>query len=133
LANSISIALADSDGMRALLGPSLIQHGIDISFECDNGRELLNHLASAVTLPDLCVVDVNMPVMSGYSTAKKLITAYPQIGVVGMTYFDQKTEERMLGSGADLCVDRRMSPDEIVSALIDLTNKLRSNNQPLAS
>lgn len=41
-----------------------------------NGQELIDSLSSAFTLPDLIVLDINMPVLSGLDTLKAIRQQY---------------------------------------------------------
>lgn len=59
-----AIVVDDSSLIRALIARFLITQGFEALVEAKNGVEALQQLASA-HVPDLAVLDVNMPVMSG--------------------------------------------------------------------
>ena len=81
------IALADDhkllrQGLKSLvesLGPSY-----KIIYEADNGQQLLSLLVSK-ELPDLIILDLDMPVMDGFETAEVLSKKHPEIPVLVVT------------------------------------------------
>lgn len=114
----ISVALADdSIPMRSIVRSYLVGQGIEIVFECSNGKQLLDYLGTIESLPDVCILDAAMPVLSGYATAKKLLVGYPRIGIIGFSYFDERSTERMIGNGADICIDKGNGRVELVKAI----------------
>ncbi|WP_165452386.1 response regulator [Paenibacillus thalictri] len=52
-------------------------HGYRITGEAENGKQVLR--LAADTCPDLVIVDINMPIMSGLEVAKQLHTLHPHI------------------------------------------------------
>jgi CheY-like chemotaxis protein len=68
------ILLADDDPVdRELFIEAMNDTGFSFRVvEVENGEELLQHLSSAATLPDLIILDLNMPVKDGRETLKEL-------------------------------------------------------------
>lgn len=61
-----------------------------VSLQAGNGKELINILSSGEQhLPELILLDLQMPFMNGYETMEYLRTNYPQIKVLVLT-LDQK-------------------------------------------
>jgi DNA-binding NarL/FixJ family response regulator len=112
--------------MRILLRSYLTHHGMEISFEAENGRQLLNYLQQTSRLPDVCILDANMPVLSGYATAKQIISRFSGVGIIALSFFDATREARMLGNGADICVDKGSRPEEIISAVKEIAERQKS-------
>jgi len=53
-------------------------------------------------LPDVCLLDIDMPVMDGYQTASILKEKYPTIKILAMTVFNHiEKRENILMLGAD--------------------------------
>ncbi|HNW68996.1 MAG TPA: response regulator transcription factor [Bacteroidales bacterium] len=79
---TIKIVLADDhqifrDGIKALLSDE--QH-IEVIAEASNGEELLSLLK--VVKPDVLVLDISMPRISGIELAKTISEAYPEIRIL---------------------------------------------------
>ncbi len=58
-----------------------------VILEAVHGRDLMDKL-EPTNLPDVLFLDINMPVMDGFATAKWLAANYPQIKVVVFTSLD---------------------------------------------
>src|ERR1043165_4575004 len=100
-AHPISVALVDDSlPYRRVLSRYLADHGFKILCEASNGRELFVQLDEFGIVPDGCILDTNMPVMAGSTTAKKLSSTYPWMGLIAHSHFDKKTRQMMLDSGA---------------------------------
>ncbi|HEX4849704.1 MAG TPA: response regulator transcription factor, partial [Puia sp.] len=94
-----------------------------VLFEADNGKEIKNKLASHI-IPDVILLDVNMPEMDGYETAKWVYKNYPQIKILALSmYSDEKTIIRMLRLGAKGYILKNIDPDELKNALDSVVKK----------
>ena len=57
-----------------------------VSLQAGNGKELINKLSSGeYDLPELILLDLQMPFMNGYETMEYLMANYPQIKVMVLT------------------------------------------------
>ncbi len=83
------IALVDDHRLFRSGIASLIQKlsGYSILFEAANGEELIGKIQSGL-LPDIILLDINMPVMNGINTATWLRGAHPEIKVIVLSMFD---------------------------------------------
>lgn len=115
----IKIALADDH----LLFRDVLATVIDGFEECRvillaaNGRELLEKLQPA-RLPDIVILDVNMPRMNGYEAARQLHIAYPGIFVLILTMYDSEmTLLRFLSIGARGFLRKDIHPLDLRSAI----------------
>lgn len=82
----IKIALADD---HVILRKSLaimigMLEGMEVVFEADNGAMLIEKLKTSPR-PDIILLDVTMPVMDGFETAKWLRRNHPDIKVLAVT------------------------------------------------
>ena len=50
----------------------------EIVFDAENGKSALQTMEQTDVVPDVMIVDINMPVMNGFDTAKALLKKYPQ-------------------------------------------------------
>ena len=94
-----------------------------VLFEADNGKEVKNKITQHV-IPDVVLLDVNMPEMDGYETAAWLNKNHPQIKVLALSMFsDEKTIIKMLRLGAKGYVLKNIDPDELKNALDSVMKK----------
>lgn len=87
----ITIALVDDHaGLRVSLHNFLEHYGFSVVLQAANGLELIESLQVLDVLPDICILDVSMPVMDGFQTAAELAERYPQIKVLVFSTLDNK-------------------------------------------
>ncbi len=99
----IKIAIADD---HILIRDSLIEaiHAFKncrVISRAANGQELINNLGSLEALPDVCIVDISMPVLNGYETVVALKKLYPEIKILVLSMFiEEYSIIRMIKNGA---------------------------------
>lgn len=86
----IHVAYADDHVLvrRSILSYLQNLGGISIDIEADNGLDLLKQLDNVNSLPDVIMLDVNMPQMDGFETLCKLREKWPKIKVLVLTAFE---------------------------------------------
>ncbi|MDI1255285.1 MAG: response regulator transcription factor [Flavobacterium sp.] len=73
----------------------------EVSYLCKNGLELLEKFKFQKNIPDIVLMDINMPVMNGIETTKWINDNYPQVKVLALTVEeDEETVLKMLRCGA---------------------------------
>lgn len=76
------IAIADNHNLfRSTFRQVLQGLGHKVIIEATNGKVLVEML-NCSRLPDLCILDVNMPVMDGIQTARHLERYFPAIKIL---------------------------------------------------
>ncbi len=66
-----------------------------------NGRELLDAFVSLEELPDIILMDLNMPEINGVEATKQIHIKYPQIKIIALTSYNTKAFiVNMIQSGA---------------------------------
>ncbi|MFN8242741.1 MAG: response regulator transcription factor [Ferruginibacter sp.] len=87
--DKIKIAIVDDNSVLLhQLSENLSAAGIiDVLFTASNGSDLMSKLVHAEKLPDLILMDIEMPVMNGIE-ATKVITQETGIKVLILTVFD---------------------------------------------
>jgi two-component system NarL family response regulator len=97
----IRIMLADDHTMvREALRVVLEQDvGMQVVGEVGDGETVLK--MAAQLMPDVVIMDVAMPGLSGIETTRRLLASHPQIKVLALsTYLDRHTVQQMLDAGA---------------------------------
>jgi DNA-binding NarL/FixJ family response regulator len=118
------IALADDHALlRNGLANLLRDLEYEVVFEAGNGEEFIEKLA-ANSLPDIVLMDINMPKMDGYDTAQWLKKNYPDIKVLALSmYDDENAIIRMLRCGAKGYILKDSDPAELKLAMHALLTK----------
>jgi len=103
------------DALATLIGSFDECKVIDVAA---NGRELINNLEKG-KLPDLVLLDLNMPEMDGYETAHWLQKNHPEIRIIILTMFDSEIALiRLLQAGVRGFLKKDVHPVELKTALI---------------
>jgi DNA-binding NarL/FixJ family response regulator len=94
-----------------------------VLFEADNGKDFINQLQPRL-LPDIVLLDINMPEMDGYETALWLKRNYPGIKILALSMFDNENSIiRMMKNGAKGYILKDIDPAEFRWALDSLMRK----------
>ena len=97
--------------------------GYNVLAEADNGKELKVKIQQHL-VPDIVLLDVNMPEMDGFETTQWLRTNYPFIKVLVLSMLsDEKTIIKMFRLGAKGYLLKNTDADELKKALDAVINK----------
>ena len=114
--NSIGIKVAlvdDSSVIRNSIQEIISLWGYDVVVTAIHGKDLLRQL-TAGNVPDICITDLNMPVMNGYKTIEALKAQWPDIKIIAFSITNTKREEdRALEAGAHAFVSKLSSIVEL--------------------
>jgi two-component system, chemotaxis family, chemotaxis protein CheY len=113
------MVIDDSRAMRLILTRIATQLGFTV-VEAGNGREALDKLAEMSEVPELALVDWNMPEMNGleFVTAVRAEARYkPMTLMMVTTESEQGQIVRALAAGAHEYVIKPFTPDAIVEKL----------------
>ena len=84
---------------------------------CGTGRELTECIENGI-LPDVAILDLNMPNMNGFETAAWLQQNYPDISVLMLTMYDSELSLiRLLQLGVKGFLKKDVHPDELKFAI----------------
>lgn len=97
--------------------------GYTVLFEANNGQDLMKTL-DANNLPDLVLLDINMPVKDGFETALWLKQNHPDIKVLALSMYDNEPSIiKMLRNGAKGYLLKDTAPKEFKTALDAVMSK----------
>ena len=127
----IKIGLVDDHQLFRKLLSALLNNlnGFTVVVEAKHGQELQDQLEAGSPLPDIMLIDVNMPVMNGFQTAKWLRATYPSLRMVALSMNEiDQTIMDMLKAGCCSYLLKDTHPDLLKTALheIYLTNYYNS-------
>jgi two-component system chemotaxis response regulator CheY len=114
-----ALVIDDSRAMRSILRRTLVDLGFEVE-EAGDGQEALDVLISGELLPDVCLVDWNMPVMNGldFVTTVRRTREWRQITLMMVTTESEHTQVvRALAAGAHEYVIKPFTGDAIVDKL----------------
>ena len=71
-----------------------------VLMDAGNGKDFISQIKPSA-LPDIVLLDINMPLMDGYATAKWLNVNYPEIKILTLSMLDNETSIiKMIRNGA---------------------------------
>ncbi len=117
--NNIKVALADDHILLRNALAALIDSFGDcrVIIQAGSGTELVNYMKSS-TLPDVVLLDLNMPGMNGFETANWLYTHHPAIHVLMLTMYDSELSLiQLLKSGVKGFLKKDIHPSELKFAI----------------
>lgn len=89
-----------------------------------NGEDLLQKLATLKELPDIILLDVNMPVMEGPEAAQRVAEKYPLIRTAALSVKDDDmTVISMIKGGCCAYLLKDIHPNELEKALLEIQEK----------
>ncbi len=123
--NNVHIAYAEDNTIVRKGVVSLINSmgGITVAIEAENGKDLLQQLEKANKVPDVCLLDINMPGMNGFEALDELMEKWPEIKVLVLTVFDIEVYKiKMILNGARGYLLKNCNPEELKRAIKTVHN-----------
>ncbi|WP_138483375.1 response regulator [Dyadobacter bucti] len=120
-----TIAIVDDHELMAKALSGLVQkfEEYDVLYEVPGGNELI-YMIKMKMVPDIVLLDINMPEMDGYDTALWLKNNYPEVKVLALSMNDKEESiVRMLRNGARGYLLKGCKPHELKQALDSLVQK----------
>lgn len=95
-----------------------------VLYTCMNGQELLDKLRNPKNIPDVVLMDVNMPILNGIETTAHLHQSHPQIKVLALSIEEDETVIlKMLRAGAKGYLMKDVKKGELQRALLEVIEK----------
>lgn len=100
--------------------------------DAENGKELLSLIKNEV--PDVVLVDLQMPVMDGSEAAGHIIQKYPDVKIIVLTMHDSnKFILHMMDMGVHAFLLKNTEPDELEQAIYAVADKDFYHNELVAT
>ncbi|TAH12374.1 MAG: DNA-binding response regulator [Runella slithyformis] len=120
-----TIAIVDDHELMAKALSGLVQkyEEYEVLYEVSNGQELLERIRQN-NVPDVVLLDINMPVMNGFETALWLKNNHPNVKVLALSMNDREESiVGMLRNGARGYLLKGCKPSELKQALDAIVQK----------
>ena len=128
----IRVVIAD-DHPVVCKGLAAIIHaepGMQVVGEASNGKQLLQMFRDL--LPDVALIDLRMPVMSGVEAVQAIRKEFPHAGIIILTtYQGDEDIHRGLSAGAQGYLLKGMPSHELIEAIRNVHRGLRYLPQPV--
>lgn len=121
--NRIKIMIVDDhplvkEGLKSVFKKKL---RFNITAEAASGREAINKMK--IYKPDVILMDINMPGISGIETARILKSEFPEVKIIGLSMHESKEYvSEFIRLGADGYVLKDSPPAEIIAAIESVFN-----------
>jgi two-component system, NarL family, invasion response regulator UvrY len=115
----IKVALADDHILLRNALSALIDSFGDckVIWQCSNGLELTGNM-KASNIPDVVLLDLNMPEMDGYQTASWFQEHFPSVHILMLTMYDSELSMiRLLQAGVKGFLKKDIHPAELKFAI----------------
>jgi DNA-binding NarL/FixJ family response regulator len=116
----INIAVADDEQLfrKGILFMLEKEKNFSISFEAENGQELVNYINKAKNIPDVILMDLKMPVLNGIEATKLIHKNYPNIKIIALTSYDTKSFiTNMIDVGASSYLLKNTTPKTVIHTI----------------
>ncbi|MDR7208515.1 response regulator transcription factor [Flavobacterium piscis] len=115
-----TIVIVDDHVLIAQALKGIIENFEDfqVLYECENGKDLQDKFQLKKPIPDIVLLDISMPVMDGFETAKWLKKLYPDILIMILSMQnDDQSVIKMIQLGINGYLLKNTSPYELEKAL----------------
>jgi DNA-binding NarL/FixJ family response regulator len=122
---NINVALADDQVLFREGIASLIKNekGFSLMMEADNGLDFLSKLKAVNEIPDILLMDMEMPGMDGMQLNEELHKHYPSIKVIVLSVHDsERLMARMIQAGASGYLFKNCNKEELLNAIRNVFN-----------
>ena len=126
LKEKINIAVIDDQQLfrKGLISLLKENKSLNILFEAENGQDLFEKLKTRTQFPKVILLDIEMPVMDGIETTKRLKQKYPEIKIIILTMHD---EEEMIVHLIETGAHGFLPKNEDIESVIDAIYSVHEN------
>jgi DNA-binding NarL/FixJ family response regulator len=123
---SRSIAVVDDHILIAKAISGVIENftNYHVLYEVEHGKALIEKFKNPKNIPEIVLLDITMPVMDGFDTAKWIKANYPDVLVLALSMQDDDLSLiKMIKAGAKGYLLKNIHPTELNRALDELCSK----------
>ncbi|MDD5607503.1 MAG: response regulator transcription factor [Ignavibacterium sp.] len=128
----IKIAIAEDNDFLAkslIEKLSLFPDRFSMKFRAKNGSEIVEYI-TASDLPDVILMDIEMPVMNGISAAAQVSERFPEIKIIMLTVFDDEDKIfKAIKSGAS----GYLLKDESIEKIVESIDMVLNGGAPMSA
>jgi len=124
--STYSIAIVDDHILIAKAIGGVIEgfSKYEVLYEVEHGKALIEKFKQAKNVPDIVLLDIAMPVMDGFETAKWLKEHHPEVLVLSLSMQDDDLSLiKMIKAGTKGYLLKNIHPAELEKALDALVSK----------
>lgn len=117
---SLTLAIADDHTLfrKGVLEILKAYQEITVMADANNGAELIEKIEAAPALPEIVLLDLEMPEMDGIATARYILSKYPAVKILIVSmYGEESLVEKLLNEGVHGYLLKCAEPDELREAL----------------
>lgn len=93
--------------------------GVEVVIEADNGKELIEKIGTGIKTPDVCIIDLKMPLLNGFETVPILRQRWKDIKILVLsTFVEEPYVVKMIRAGVNGYLSKSCDPEEIRAALL---------------
>jgi DNA-binding NarL/FixJ family response regulator len=108
---------------KALRGIIANFEQFEVLYECENGHEMIDKFSNKSSIPNIVLLDISMPVMNGFETAKWIKENHPEVLIMALSMQDDdQSVIQMVKNGAKGYLLKNTHPADLEKALIGLAN-----------
>lgn len=114
------VVIVDDHKLIAKAISSIVNEFTDfeVIYEVENGIELIQKFKSGREIPEVILLDISMPVMDGFETAKWVKENYPSVLIMALSMQDdEQSLFKMINNGAKGYMHKNIHPQELEVAL----------------
>jgi len=106
------------NGLKMVLGKLKY---LDLIAEASNGRDFLDIIDK--TLPDIVLMDLEMPIMNGVEATQKALAKYPQMKIIALTMFNEdEYVQNMIDAGVRGFLIKNINKETLDKAIQTVLN-----------
>ena len=121
-----TIAIVDDHNLIANALKSIISNfnQFDVIHICENGLDFQEKLQSKPNFPDVVLLDISMPIMDGFETAKWIKENHPKMLIMALSIQDdEQSLIKMIKNGAKGYMLKNTQPIDLEKGLNNLVIK----------
>lgn len=126
MSQSIQIVVVDDEVLfrKGIIFLLQRENYINILHEAGDGSELIDYLQKAKKLPDIILIDINMPKVNGVEATKTIRKDFPEIKIIALTsYHTPLFIANMIQEGAASYLIKNAHPDEMIKTINEVAEK----------